>query len=93
MQIEQFFSPNSCEDQKKKKKKVFSRNRTLFSPNLRSALHPFKSLGDATIGGDTAKDTWRSLPGFGTPVCGFQNGQLLTSQRRGYAKYPCILCY
>ena len=35
---------------KTKKKKVFYKNRTLFSPNLRSDVHPFKLLG-----GDTAK--------------------------------------
>ena len=41
MPIEHFFSPNLGEDQKK----VFSKNRTLVSPNLRSDVHPFKLLG------------------------------------------------
>ena len=43
-----FFSPILDEDQKKQnkiKKKVFSTDRTLFSPNLLSAVHPFKLLG------------------------------------------------
>ena len=35
MQIEHFFSSNSGEDQKKRKKKVFFKNRTLFLPDFR----------------------------------------------------------
>ena len=42
MQIEHFFSPIL--------KKVFSKNRTLFPPNLRSAVHPFKLLGGCRCG-------------------------------------------
>ena len=71
MQIEHFFSPNSGEDQKKKK--IFGKNRTLFSPNLRSAVHPFKLLGggDAdvdhsqTIGGDISPHS----PRVSAPLC------------------------
>ena len=61
---------------KRRKKKVFNKNRT-FSPNLRSDVHPFKLLEDAdvdhsqTIGEDTAKLLGGiyppSPPGFGTP--------------------------
>ena len=32
-----------------KTKKVFNKNRTLFSPNLRSDVHPFKLWGDADV--------------------------------------------
>ena len=35
---------------KKNKKKVFSKKRTLFSPNLRSVVHPFKLLGGCRSG-------------------------------------------
>ena len=62
--MEHFFSPNSGKDQKKKK--VFTKNGTLFSPNsgghLRSDAHKSQIIGgDAdinhtqTIGEDTVK--------------------------------------
>ena len=41
------FSPKSGEDQKKK---VFNKNRTLFSPNSRSDVHPFKLFGGCRYG-------------------------------------------
>ena len=44
--IEHFFP----QIQVKTKKKVFNKNRTLFSSNLRSDVHPFKLLGvDANV--------------------------------------------
>ena len=47
--MEHFFSPNSDEDRKKKKKKVFTKNGTLFSPNtgkdLRSGAHQSQIIG------------------------------------------------
>ena len=59
--IEHFFSPISGEDQKKKKK-VLSKNRTLFFPKFTLRCIPIQIIGrDAdvdhsqTIGGDTAK--------------------------------------
>ena len=59
--LEDFFFPNSVEDQKKK---VFIKNRALFSPNFRSDLNPFKILRgmQPNYWGDI------SPPGFGTPV-------------------------
>ena len=86
-----FFS-NSGENQKKRssskiehffpqiqvKTKTTNKNRTLFSPNFRSDVHPFKLLWCAdvdhsqTIGGDTAKLLGGYIPPsppcFGTPV-------------------------
>ena len=62
MQMEHFFAPNSGEDQKKRKK-VFSENRSLiFFPTFTLRCTPIQIIGgDAdvdhsqTIGGDTAK--------------------------------------
>ena len=79
------FSPNSGEDQKKK---VFTKNGTLFSPNssgdLRSDAHQSQIIGgdadeDHTqiIRGDTVKLLGGYIPhpppGFGTPVCSESN--------------------
>ena len=70
--IEHFFFPNSGEDQKKK---VFIKNRALFSPNFRSDINPFKILGGCRCG--PFSNYWGEAkllggyipPGFGTPVC------------------------
>ena len=59
--IEHFFSPNSGKDQKKRSS---ARIEHFFPPNLRSGVYPFKLLGDATIGGDTAK----LLGGISPPI-------------------------
>ena len=83
--IEHFFSPNSGEDQKKHK--VFSKNRTLFSPNLRSAVHPFKLLGGMQMWtilkllGGIQLNYWGGYipPGFGTPGFGISVNRIRNS--------------
>ena len=85
------FSPNSVEDQKKK---VFIKNRTLFSPNLRSDVLPFKLLGGCRCG--PFSNYWGgysqiigeiyspSPPPFGTPVFNTSTN-IWTSQNRNLA--------